>query len=574
MADADPKTVLNSVYRRRDLVDEPEVQVDGDESRTIDEGEKSAKALVQSFIQTVKGYRLYEADHPSPARFLDRLKKDFDHYFDEYDSFSLQVGESHLFYQGKVVYESQDARESVAFIFFKDGIRELRFYKGLEPREILGFLDLVRKSDRVSRMEDDFVTLFWENDFSHIAITTVDDFLEWGGDFIPATEEDLMKGVEYGYFQEEGLSEKIDKVESGTSQGEMVRGLREVLELSSSESLVQACQLTSGEMMEVNREIEEEQKAGNIEGWMDNLIEVLFHLGEDREAHENLISYFERTVEGLLERKDVGRSVAILRALHAAKGSVSVDERQELAIHRILETTSGPHFIELLGKNMRGNGDVDSEPVLQYLRFLTKQAVDPLSRLLVELEPGKWKKFVSDFLAELSQDDIHPLTGFLSDSNPILICHILNILGKTNHPTTVKYLGGLSNHDDPRVREVTLQVLSHFRDRGVSLIQDFLKDPTTEIRSKAALLFARSAGEQAVGPLAGIVFSEGFQKRGYEEKASFVRALGETGSREAVPVLKKIAKRRFWLKGARWNEMRLCAAHTLKTMEVEKGVML
>jgi len=555
-------------------VDEPEEQVDGDESRTIDEGVKSAKALVQSFLQTVNGYRFYEASHPMLSRLLDRLEKDFNRYFDEYDSFSLQVGETHLFYQGRVVYESQDPKESVAFVFFKDGIREIRFYKGLESREIVGFLNIVRKSDRLSRMEDDFVTLFWENDFSHIAITTVDDFLEWGGDFVPATEEDLMKGVEYGYFQEELFSDRVDEVEAETSHGEMAKGLREALGVSSSESLVQACQLTPEEMMEINREIEGAQKTGNIQGWMDDLIEVLLHLGDDQEAYENMISYFERTVESLLERKAVRQSVAILRSLHAAKGLVSMQEEQKVAIRRILETTSGSHFIELLGKNMRGNGDVDSEPVLQYLRFLTKQAVHPLCRLLLELEPGKWKKLVSDFLAELSQNDIHPLTEFLSDPNPILVCHILYILGKTGHSSCVNYLGGLSRHDDTRVREVTLQVLSQFNGGGVGLIQEFLKDKTTEIRSKAAFLLARLAKEEAVSPLAGIILSEGFQKRGYEEKASFVRALGETGSPEAVPVLKKIAKRRFWLKGAKWNEMRLCAAHTLKTMEAEKGVTL
>ena len=95
-----------------------EENIDGLDEKTLEEEVKSTRSLIQTFLQTVKAYRIYEANHPMLSRFLDRLKKDFDHYFDEFDSFSLQVGEHQLFYRGKVVYESQDIRESLAFCLF------------------------------------------------------------------------------------------------------------------------------------------------------------------------------------------------------------------------------------------------------------------------------------------------------------------------------------------------------------------------------------------------------------------------------------------------------------------------
>ena len=158
-----------------------EENIDGLDEKALEEEVKSTRALIRTFLQTVKAYRLYEANHPILSRFLDRMKKDFDPYFDEFDSFPIQVGEYQLFHHGKVVYESQDVRESFAFVFYKDGIREIRFYKGLEDREVLDFLNIVRKSDQVNRSEDDLVTLFWEKDFSHIDFTTVDEFLDGAG---------------------------------------------------------------------------------------------------------------------------------------------------------------------------------------------------------------------------------------------------------------------------------------------------------------------------------------------------------------------------------------------------------
>jgi hypothetical protein len=44
--------------------------------------------------------------------------------------------------------------------------------------------------------------------------------------------------------------------------------------------------------------------------------------------------------------------------------------------------------------------------------------------------------------------------------------------------------------------------------------------------------------------------------------------LGETGSKEAIPVLKKIAKERRWFQKTKWDEMRQCANNTLKMMGV------
>jgi len=187
---------------------------------------KSTKGLIQSFLQTLKAYRLYESSHPILSKFLDRMKIDFERYFEEFDSFSLQVGEHRLFYRGKVVYESQDVKESLAFLFFRDGVRELRFFKGLKFTEIVDFLDIVRKSDLVNRMEDDLVTLLWGKDFIHIDFVTIEEFLERGGVSVPATGEDLAQRPEYQGFVKEWFEET-------TREPETKEGITDIAEGSS-----------------------------------------------------------------------------------------------------------------------------------------------------------------------------------------------------------------------------------------------------------------------------------------------------------------------------------------------------
>jgi HEAT repeat protein len=543
-----------------------EEKMDMSEEKVIEEKVKSTKALIQTFLQTLKAFRLYEASHPILSKFVERLRKDFEQYFGEFDSFSLQIGEHRLHYRGNVVYENQDVKESLAFIFFKDGIRELQFSKGLEFKEMMDFLNIVRKSDFLNRMEDDLVTLLWEKDFSHITFTTVDEFLDGSTTFIPATEEDLIKGSEFTGALEEGAQEEGDKAQEETAQVPVREGLEQVINPAPGQSLVQACQLTPEESEVINRDARQEEQADYIYVLIDNLIEILLHLGEDVDAYENMISYFDRVIEYLLEQKDVGKAAALLKSLNETMESIMMKDKQIFAIQRILEKSSSPHYVELLGKAMKGNGEVKSEPILQYFKFLTKQAVEPLCLLLGELESGKWRKAICDQLSELAREEIQPLSKFLSDDNPILVCQILYILGRIGDPSAVKYMGNLVIHRDLKVREETLQVLDKFGEKGKDLIQKYLTDPVSGIRAKAALLLARHNKGKAMEPLAEIILSEDFYKRDYREKASFFRALGETKSEEVIPILKRIARKRKWFQREKWNEMRQCAANTLKMM--------
>lgn len=545
---------------------EEEKLVDFDE-KALEQEIKSTKGLIQTFLQTVRGYRLYDANHPMLAKFLDRLKGEFDRYFGEFDSFVIQVGEFRLSYHGNVVYENQDVKESLAFVFYKDGIRELRFHKGLEFQEIIDFLEVVRKADRVNRMVDDLVTLLWEKDFSHISFTTVDEFLEKGGVLVPATEEDLYKGQEFRFEEETGQGDEAEQQSFPALTEEEVK---QALDPLRSKTLIQACQLTPDEAEKINRDMQLELQTEYLHALNNNLTEVLLHLGEDTDAYENMISYFQRIIEVLFTEGKIGKVVTILRSLTDTIESIVLKDRQFSAIRRILESCSGPQAIELLGKAMQDGGEVEGDSVQEYMQFLTKQAVPPLCLLLGGVLPGKWGKVVADHLVRLSGEDIQPLTKYLSDRNPGLVCQILSILGRIGHPSTVKYLVSLVAHRDQRVREETLQLLVKFGEKGKDLMMRFLKDPSSEIRSRASVNLARVAKGQAVKPLTEIILSEDFHKRNYEEKVSFFKALGETGSREAIPILQQIAKKRFWFKKAKWEEMRVCAMNTLRMIQGDR----
>jgi len=228
--------------------------------------------------------------------------------FEEFPSFSLQMREHQIFYHGNVVYESDDLKESLAFVFFKDGIRELRFHRGLETEELLDFLNIVRRSDAVNRMEDDLVTLLWEKDFSHITFTTMDEFLEKGSTFVPATEQDLLEGMEFKPTEAAGALQENKEEDQAEVFGILTdENLKRALNPLPGQSLVDACQLAPDELKRINREIQEEYQSEHLAIMIDSLVEILLHLGEDMDAYENLILFLKRLNRGFLVKKKSGK---------------------------------------------------------------------------------------------------------------------------------------------------------------------------------------------------------------------------------------------------------------------------
>jgi hypothetical protein len=553
---------------REDTVKKNEEGLDGLDKKELEEEVKSTRSLINTFLQTLKAYRLYESNHPILSKFLDRMRNDFAQYFDEFDSFSLQVREHRLFHRGEVVYESQDVKDSLAFAFYKDGIREIRFYKGLEDGEVFDFLNLVRKGDHINRSEDDLVTLFWERDFSHIDFVTVDEFLEGSGMLVPATEEELSRRLEFRETWEQGRVEREESLEKELQLPATGEGIRQAFSVSPGQSLVQACLPDPEEQEQVNRMVRQEQQPEYLYVLIDNLIEILLHLGEDIDAYENMIAFFQRTIESLLDQGQVGQVVKILNNLNEAIESIVLKDKQIFAIRRILESSSSPQAIDRLAKWLKSTGEADPESIHQYLQFLTKQAIDPLCLLIGPLESGKWRRMICDRLVELCREDVQPLVKYLADPNPFVVHHILYIFGTIGRPSVLRHLTPLISHKDPKVREETLKLVSRFEEKGKDLLQRFLRDSHPEIRGKASLALAKAVKDQAVKPLADIIRSEDFFKRSYEEKASFFRALGETRSQAAISLLQEIATKKRWLQKEKWDEMRQCATMALKMMGV------
>ena len=86
-----------------------------------------------------------------------------------------------------------------------------------------------------------------------------------------------------------------DEEEAESAEAPVKEGLQQVINPAPGQSLVQACQLTFEESEVIRRDARQEEQSDYIYVLIDNLIEILLHLGEDVDAYENMIWNSVRT---------------------------------------------------------------------------------------------------------------------------------------------------------------------------------------------------------------------------------------------------------------------------------------
>ena len=125
--------------------------------------------MLRQLDKTVRAHLLYLNNHNNPnyVRALEQARESFVALWEETDDVTLHVTDTALVWQGrKVLDEPTKAQDSLPWVLFKDGVRELTLQKGFEEKELDIFLYLIAKVRHALPNQDDLVTLLWEQEFT------------------------------------------------------------------------------------------------------------------------------------------------------------------------------------------------------------------------------------------------------------------------------------------------------------------------------------------------------------------------------------------------------------------------
>lgn len=152
-----------------------------------------ATEVVGALERAVRSRRLYEPTHSLYGQSTDDFVQRFLSFLDRYAYLRMEVQADRLTAGERVLLRAAPRDPEIPFRLYKDGIREIRFHRGLTRQEIVEFLSLLEVPlKELSAMGEDLVSLLWSKDFRGIDYTAIDEF-EGGPSDFPSDPSEVRK---------------------------------------------------------------------------------------------------------------------------------------------------------------------------------------------------------------------------------------------------------------------------------------------------------------------------------------------------------------------------------------------
>ncbi|MDQ3082012.1 MAG: hypothetical protein M3R07_07335, partial [Gemmatimonadota bacterium] len=160
--------------------------------------------LMRAFDKALRAHQLYLPNNPMHARAIDTLREHFSRAWQETDTIVLQVTDSSLTWLGhNVLDEPGRSSDSIPWMLYKDGVRELIFHRGFEASEVLVLLTLMQRARLAAADDDDLLTLLWEHDFALLQYRYIELAIDGGHSLEGLRGEPVEKVVAPGEVENE-----------------------------------------------------------------------------------------------------------------------------------------------------------------------------------------------------------------------------------------------------------------------------------------------------------------------------------------------------------------------------------
>jgi len=535
-----------------DARDQPvETSLDWDDPSTLPVGE--VKELFVSLGKALRAQQLYDANNPVYQRFVAQLEQGLESLWGKMDRVQVQVEEDRLTWMGEEVYQRATRSDSLAFLLYKDGIREFTILEGIEKDELPALLQVLNRARDLRPEGDDLLTILWESDLRYFTYTYIDILAE--GLELPTRGEGYKGG-----FQEiiEEEMAGAEGEEEGAAPGQV----------SAEDFNPTLWSLDPSERARIQDEIEEELERD----LRSDVLAALFDRVEEPrfpERQTEILEIFGILLPNFLSRGALHSAGAILEEvtrLLAAEAALKPDRRQ--AAEQILDDVSRGETIKELVQALQ-DGTISPRPdeLASFLRYLKPRALEPLIRASEEGGDRRIKTIIQEAVKVIAQRYQAALIACIKSSDPVVAAGACSLAGKIQLSEAGPAIAGLLDHNSPQVRMAAVEAAVDLRaSTAVGALPDALKDPDREVRIAAA----RGLGTLRYQPSApffrAIIEGKGIRQADISEQIAVFESFGLLQDPEGVAILDVLLNGRGFLGKRESGEIRACAALGLGKM--------
>ena len=508
--------------------------------------------LVEGWAQTlgkaVRAHQLYLPNNPVYQRAIDQLRAAFHALWAETDQLTLAITESELRWEGRVVASETTKSESLAWLLYKDGLRELTFMRGFETDELDRLLGLLQKVKRAAPDEDDLLTLLWEQDFVNLRYQFVE-FLPEGIGVIEAHDS-------------YGVERQIDvqAAEAAAEEAPQTPGIVSMKEFDSTVYF-----LDEHEIEFVRNAVQQEYQ----EDLPRNVLSVLFDLFERQAADDVRTEIIETLRHLMLHFLAAGdyHAVAFLvrESRVASERAVDLHDNHRGAMQTVPEELGAP---EVLGQLLQTIADATTPPGPEELDALFEvlggAAMETVLRWTVHLPNSVLRTALERAATRLASTNVGELVRLIDHADREIAIEAARRAGALRSPGAAAALGRLMTVKDTPLRLAAAQALAEIASPGaLQHLERAVEDPDREVRIVAVRVLGNRGHRAALPKLEKQVRGADLKDADLTEKMAYYEAYGSLAGDRAVAHLDGTLNGKGLFGRREDAETRACAAMAL-----------
>lgn len=513
--------------------------------------------LLNTLSKAIRAHQIYQSNNPVYQRFVASMRGGFADFWKEASTLELRVDEDAFDWQGNR-FPVGEGRDSLPFLFYKDGVRYLTFLPGFED-EVGQFLEVVHRARQVDQFGDDLITLLWEGDFAFFQYGYVDQLAE--GVAMPEASDG-----ELGLIPAADVAAEVAEVEAEVAEAEATNAPPPpATSAISREDFEETLYfLDEAELLKIQDELEREWRR-DVKS---DVVNALFDRLEDPDParQTEILGVVSQLIPILLARGDLGLASNVLLEL-----TTLGDQRDVLgpdaieAAEKILDELSRPEMLEqLLGSIEHGSIDPDAAELGIFLNYLRPEALPFLLRATeITTLPALRDRFTLA-VEGIARENAPQVIELLDREDKTTAIGAARLAGRLKLADATPQLARLLERSDADVRLAAVDALVALRSSAtVEALLRSLRDSSRDVRIAAARGIGAMRYAPARKPLEELLQDRQVKEADLTEKIAFFETYGSLAGPEGVQFLDKLLNGRSLIGGRQPTEIRACAARAL-----------
>jgi hypothetical protein len=530
-----------------------------------------AKEVFKALEKSFSAMKIFPSGNPSIKTFINSFAEKIHEFLDKFEVLLIGVDEFKFTLRGEAVFQDEEKKSSLPFLFFKDGIRELSFHNGLDEREIQEFLEVIKEESDLPPENSDIVNSLWIKDFLHIRFFAPDEFLESDSD-----EEENKIDIE-------ALKEKFSngKIELTSEDSEevnrrsialgfkIIKAKQENGQANLEEVMIPfpLSVLKEDETPKVYSLLEQCRSAPPLTELANLLFEILF-LEERHDQFGAILNVLDQCFKEVLFNANFDLACLVLNRAQELKDVFSgkCDERVK-SLEDLSQKAKNKDSFDFLKKLFLEGKIKNFDSFLQYLKHLGPGTI-PLVGDIWEISNDPLVRLkASNFLFEMGSKDIASLVSIAINSRVSLTREVISILGRTGKQEVEPYLERFVSHQDKGVRFETIQALRKVGGESTNrILLKFLSDDEEDIRTLASLGLKYFGDKDTLEHVLELAKRKDFLARSRIERKALLNFLALSQSNDVCTFLRSLMKKRSFFSNGKLIETRLYAVQSLEIM--------